>query len=159
VKKLRVLKYGVLLGVCLFLVGASPGCKRMVNFYNNLVLNQQDFTARLACSSNTFVSDTGEYSNCQAVKSSLCNCDLYFDGEKYGSLNGCIEVQSICSGDATLLLTLDDSDEVVIATVCVNQCGDSIMDAGYFVDNYDVLMDADFLLERDEGMLELYREE
>ena len=158
-KKLKVLKYGVLLGVCLFLVGANPGCQKMVNFYNNLRLNQQDFTARLVCSSNTFQADTGEYSSCQEVTGNLCNCDLYFDGDKYGSLIGCINLQSICSGDATLFLTLDDSDEVAIATICVNQCGDSIMDAGYFVDYYDVIMDADFLLERDEGILELYVDE
>ena len=158
-KKLRVLKCGVLLGICLFLVGASKGCQRMVNLYNDLVWSGgTSLTARLMCSSNTFQADTGEYSNCQKVSGSLCNCNLYLDNEDYGSFSGCLDVSEYCSGDATLILSLDESDNIALYIQCVARCGDSIMDAGYSV-NDAIILDTGYVLENIDGMLELYREE
>ena len=157
VKKSSVLKSGVLLGVCVFLVGAIPGCQRMVNFYNNLQYQGGgSLTAKLMCTTNTFQASTGQYSNCQQVANDLCNCDLYLDDEKVGTFSDCLSVSSACSGDSTLLLTLNDSSDIVIRITCVNRCGDSIMDAGYPVD-YDFVIDADLIVE--EGMFESYVDE
>lgn len=130
-----------------------------VNLYNNLAWSGgTPLTAKLVCSSNTFQADTGEYSNCQEVSSNICDCKLYLDLENYGTFSGCLDLSEYCSGDATLILSLDESDNIALYIQCVAKCGDPIMDVGYLGDNYDEIIDIDFIAEGEESILELHRD-
>lgn len=130
-----------------------------MNFYNNLLLNGNKFTARLECSWNgnsnvTFESYTGKLSACKPVEGELCNCDLYADGMYMGYFSGCFDMGDYCDGDSTLVLTLDGSDPV-LAYKCVDRCGDSITEAGNLAD-YEYILDATLDTEFSQESLDLY---
>jgi len=148
------LKYVLLVLLLIFLIGPK-GCP-YVNLHNNLQWEGgSGLTAKLVCPSITFQAYTGQYSNCKIVLSEMCNCDLYLDNEPYGYFQGCIDPGGACQGDATILLTLDESDQPFIYVVCIDRCGEDIFEVGDFIDREAIL---DFIptLEGDQEKLDLY---
>ena len=155
-KKTSVLKYGVFLIVSLSLMGAAPGCQKMVNFYNNLVLGGEDFTARIVCSSGTWTSSTGQLSPCKPVINQVCNCKLYANGKFVGDFSGCADI-SDCSGDVTLILKMNDNEPGLFRR-CVTTCGDSVSEVGESIELEEIL-DFTFILEEGEEVFELFEDE
>ena len=155
-KKTNILKYGVFLLVSISLMGAAPGCQKMVNFYNNLVLGGEDFTARLVCSSGTWKSSTGQLSPCKPVVSQVCNCKFYAAGEFVGNFSGCTDMGG-CSGDATLILKMNDNEPGLFRR-CVTTCGDSVSEVGESIELEEIL-DFTLILEEGEEVLELFEDE
>ena len=156
-KKLRGLKCGVLLGVCLFLVGASPGCQRMVNLYNGLVMQGESFTAKLVCSSSSWESVTSQLSSCRPVSGQLCDCRFYANGSYVGIFDGCFDIDDYCEGDATLKLQMD-GDDLGLFMQCVTKCGDSVSKADESYESGEIL-DFIFTMEDGEEILELLDDE
>lgn len=154
-EKLRVLKYGVLLVMCLFLTGSGCPTGKMVNFYNNLTKSGSKFTAKIVCSSATYEAYTGQYSTCKPVLGPFCDCKFYADGELQGTFQGCIDVSEYCNEDGTLVLTLDGSNPT-LGLICVTHCGDSITKAGV---EYEDILDTIFMMEDSEVEFELYLDE
>jgi len=145
-KKISVLKYGVFLVVGLSLMGAAPGCQKMVNLYNNLVLGGEYFTARLECSSGTWESFTAELSPCNMVVGRICECEFYADGDFRGLFPGCSNVSS-CPGDATLILRMDGGEPGLFVE-CVTSCGVSVSKVS---ERFEPVEDFDFTFVGEEG--------
>ena len=156
-KKISVLKYGVFLVVSLSLMGAAPGCQqRMVNFYNNLVLSGEDFTARLECSSSTWESFTSQLSPCNPVVGPICNCNFYANGEFVGIFSGCFDISNVCPDDATIILKTD-GDVPGLFVQCVTTCGDSLSEVSTSIELGEIL-DFTFMLEEGEEAFELFKD-
>ena len=151
-KKRSVLKYGVFLVLSLTLLGLAPGCQKMVNLYNNLVLGGEDFTARLECSPGVWESFTAALSPCSPVIGQICECKFYADGQLVGTFSGCFDLSS-CTNDATMILKLN-GDEPGLFRQCVTTCGDSISEVNESIE-YEETLDFIFIPEEGEAVLEL----
>jgi len=155
-KKMNVVKYGVFLVVSLSLMGAAPGCSRLVNLYNNLVMGGEDFTAKLECSSGTWESVTSQLSPCNPVVGQVCDCRFSADGDFVGTFSGCFDISTYCEGDATIILKLNGENPGLFIQ-CVTTCGDSISGVSESIE-LEEIPDFSFILEEGEEVLELFND-
>jgi len=131
VEKIKRLKYIVLLLLSISITGCP-----LVNLYNNLLLNGQNFTAKLVCSTDgqeiILEAPTGEYSDCELVpniKGTICECDFYANDEFEGTFifPGCVNIRDYCPfpEGATFSFAIEGSS-LYLGFTCVDKCGDPI---------------------------------